>query len=154
MLTNNEYEELIKKVLKNIKSKKNKNYNRIISDINELDEASKMCNNKQISFSEIMYQVKYLKSIYQDELHDVLLAYQEIIFPDFTYKNDLNAMINGPYSLKVWLVRYLCLEVLNYNVDKLNKDELNGLSITRQYQKVDEFIFNKTINEKVASGSN
>lgn len=151
MLTNKEYEELICNVIKNIKRKKNKVYNGIISDIYELDEASKMCNNKLISFSEIMYQVKYLKSIYSDALHDAMLAYQEIIFPDFSYKNDLNVMINGPYALKIWLVRYLCLEVINYNIDHLKNNEITNLSITRQYQLIDELLFNKTINEKVAS---
>ena len=86
MLTNKEYEELMSQVIKHFKSKKfNGMYVDLITDINELDEAAVQCNNKERSFSSVMYQVKFLKSKYAEQLKDTIQIYNEIIFKDFTF---------------------------------------------------------------------
>jgi len=95
--------------------------------------------------------VKYLKGIYAEALKETIQTYQEIIFPDFSYKNDLNAMINGPYALKLWLIRYLCLQKLNVDLSSLINENIKNLSITQQYQKIDVILFNNILNVKVLS---
>lgn len=152
MLTNKEYEELMSQVIKHFKSKKfNGMYVDLITDINELDEAAVQCNNKERSFSSVMYQVKFLKSKYAEQLKDTIQIYNEIIFKDFTFKNDLNAMINGPYALKIWLTRYLCIDNLTIELSELIKSDMSSYSITRQYQEIDVILFKKIANKKVTS---
>ena len=152
MLTNKEYEELVSQVIKHFKNKKfNGMYLDIIEDIEELDEAALQCNNKEKSFSSVMYQVKFLKSQYAEELKDIISVYNEIIFKDFTFKNDLNAMINGAHSLKIWLVRYLCETSLNVELKDLIKVDLEALSVTRKYQEIDNILFKKIVNKKVTA---
>ena len=152
MLTNKEYEDLVSQVIKHIKNKKfNGMYLDIIEDFNELDEAVIICNNKEKSFSSLMYQVKFLKSQYAEELKETIQVYNDIIFKDFSFKNDLNTMINGPYALKMWLVRYLCLDTLSIELSDLIKEDMSSFSITRQYQEIDIILFKKTVNKKVTS---
>jgi hypothetical protein len=95
--------------------------------------------------------VKFLKSQYAEELKDIISVYHEIIFKDFTFKNDLNAMINGTHSLKIWLVRYLCESSLNVELKDLIKVDLELLSVTRKYQEIDNILFKKIVNKKVTS---
>lgn len=152
MLTNKEYDELVSKVVRHFKSKKfNGMYLDIIEDINELDDAAIKCNNKEKSFSSVMYQVKFLKSQYAEELKDTIQVYNEIIFKDFSFKNDLNAMINGPYALKTWLIRYLCIDSLTIDLSDLVKIDMTSFSVTRQYQEIDIILFNKIVNKKVTN---
>ena len=149
MVTNNEYNVLVENVIKYFSSKQfNGMYMDIIEDIKELDEASISCNKREKSFSTVMYQVKFLKSQYVEELKDTIQTYNEIIFKDFSFKNDLNAMINGPYALKMWLVRYLCLEELLIDLNDLLCNDISNLSVTRQYQEIDVLLFSKVIKNK------
>lgn len=152
MLSNKEYEELVNQVIKHFKNKKfNEMYLDILEDIEELNDATIKCNNKEKSFSSVMYEVKFLKSQYADELKDTIQVYNDIIFKDFTFKNDVNTMINGPYALKMWLVRYLCLDNLSIDLSELIKEDISSFSITRQYQEIDIVLFKKTANKKVTS---
>ena len=152
MLSNKEYEELVNQVIKHFKNKKfNEMYLDILEDIEELNDATIKCNNKEKSFSSVMYEVKFLKSQYADELKDTIQVYNDIIFKDFTFKNDMNTMINGPYALKMWLVRYLCLDNLSIDLSELIKEDISSFSITRQYQEIDIVLFKKTANKKVTS---
>ena len=90
MVTNNEYNVLVENVIKYFSSKKfNGMYMDIIEDIKELDEASISCNKREKSFSAVMYQVKFLKSQYVEELKDTIQTYNEIIFKDFSFKHIL-----------------------------------------------------------------
>lgn len=152
MLSNKEYGELVNQVIKHFKNKKfNEMYLDILEDIEELNDATIKCNNKEKSFSSVMYEVKFLKSQYADELKDTIQVYNDIIFKDFTFKNDVNTMINGPYALKMWLVRYLCLDNLSIDLSELIKEDISSFSITRQYQEIDIVLFKKTANKKVTS---
>lgn len=149
MLSNKEFEQLLVNVINYFNSKKNSDFKNILKDLKELDEASNLCSKKEMTYSSVMYQVKYLKGIYAEALKETIQIYQSIIFPDFSYKNDLNAMINGPYSLKLWLVRYLCLQKLSVDLSSLINENIKNLSITQQYQKIDIILFNSIINIKV-----
>ena len=60
-------------------------------------------------------------------------------------------MINGPYALKMWLIRNLCIDNLSIDLCDLIKDDISSYSITRQYQEIDIILFRKTINKKVAN---
>lgn len=152
MLSNKEYEDLVNLVIKHFKSKKfNEMYLDIIEDIEDLNESAIKCSNKEKSFSSVMYQVKFLKSQYVEELKETIQIYNDLIFKDFTFKNDLNTMINGPYALKMWLIRYLCIDNLSIDLCDLIKDDISSYSITRQYQEIDIILFRKTINKKVAN---
>lgn len=152
MLSNKEYEDLVNLVIKHFKIKKfNEMYLDIIEDIEDLNESAIKCSNKEKSFSSVMYQVKFLKSQYVEELKETIQIYNDLIFKDFTFKNDLNTMINGPYALKMWLIRYLCIDNLSIDLCDLIKDDISSYSITRQYQEIDIILFRKTINKKVAN---
>ena len=152
MLSNKDYEELVNLVIKHFKSKKfNEMYLDIIEDIKDLNESAIKCSNKEKSFSSVMYQVKFLKSQYVEELKETIQIYNDLIFKDFTFKNDLNTMINGPYALKMWLIRYLCIDNLSIDLCDLIKEDISSYSITRQYQEIDIILFRKTINKKVAN---
>ena len=152
MLSNKDYEELVNLVIKHFKSKKfNEMYLDIIEDIEDLNESAIKCSNKEKSFSSVMYQVKFLKSQYVEELKETIQIYNDLIFKDFTFKNDLNTMINGPYALKMWLIRYLCIDNLSIDLCDLIKEDISSYSITRQYQEIDIILFRTTINKKVAN---
>lgn len=152
MLSNSEFEQLQNLVIKKFSSKRyQEKFKDILMDIKELDESAYLCSKKEMTYSSVMYQVKYLKGIYTEALKETIQTYQEIIFPDFSYKNDLNAMINGPYALKLWLIRYLCLQKLNVDLSSLINEDIKNLSITQQYQKIDVILFNNILNVKVLS---
>ena len=149
MLSNIEYDELVHQVINYFKNKKfNGMYLDVVEDIKDLEEASIQCNKREKSFSSVMYQVKFLKSQYSEEIKDTIQTYHEIIFKDFSFKNDLNAMVNGPYALKMWLVRYLCLEELTMDLEDLIKIDVSSYSVTRQYQEIDILLFRKMIKNK------
>lgn len=150
MLSLNEYDKMLSTVVNKLINKKSKDIDKeILFEIKDLDESTSLCNNKEMTHSEIMYQVKYLKATYDEQLKEAMSIYQSIIFPDFTYKNDLNAMINGPYSLKIWLIRVVCLNYLKFDVSQIINVDFKNMSITRQYQEIDMLLFNKVLNVKV-----
>ena len=120
----------------------------IIEDINDLDEVAIKCNKKEMSFSSVMYQVKFLKSQYAEELKDTIQVYNEIIFKDFSFKNDLNAMINGPYALKTWLVRYLCIDSLTIDLSELIKIDMSNASDFKLLDRKVVDILNKIPEKK------
>ncbi len=152
MLSCKEYDNLQKEVMKVLSSKRfTGRYKEIIGDIKELAKASDLCNKQEITYSSVLHQVRFLKGTYCEEIKEIIQSYQEIIFPDFSYKNDLNAMINGPYALKIWLMRYLCLKVLKCELKEIIQGNLSELSITQQYQEIDGMLFQATINVKVMS---
>jgi hypothetical protein len=149
MLSNIEYDELVHQVINYFKNRKfNEMYLDVLDDIEDLQEATTKCNNKEKSFSSVMYEVKFLKSQYVEELKYAIQTYNEIIFKDFTFKNDLNAMINGPYALKMWLIRYVCLDNLTIDLCDLINIDMSNFSVTRQYQEIDIILFKKTIKNK------
>ena len=149
MISNIEYDELVHQVIKYFKNKKfNGVYLDILEDIEELQEATVKCSNKERSFSSVMYEVKFLKSQYSEELKEIVQEYNDIIFKDFTFKNDLNTMISGPYALKMWLVRYMCLDNLNTDLSNLINIDMASFSITRQYQEIDVILFKKVMKNK------
>lgn len=152
MITNDEFQQLQQKIIKYFSSKKNKyDYKDILNDIEELDKSSYLYSKKEMSFSSMMYQVKYLKGVYGEKIKNTIQTYQSIIFPDFSYKNDLNTLISGPYSLKLWLIRYMCLQKINFELDKLINDEIKSLTITKQYQEIDIILFKNVLDVTILS---
>ena len=150
MLSLNEYDKILAEVVNKLMHKKSKDIDKeILFEIKDLDESTSLCNNKEMTNSEVMYQVKYLKATYDEKLKEAMSFYQSIIFPDFSYKNDLNAMINGPYSLKIWLIRVVCLNYLKFDISQQFNLDIKNMSITRQYQEIDMLLFNKVLNVKV-----
>ena len=152
MLSLNEYDKILAEVVNKLMHKKSKDIDKeILFEIKDLDESTSLCNNKEMTHSEVMYQVKYLKATYDEKLKEAMSFYQSIIFPDFSYKNDLNAMINGPYSLKIWLIRVVCLNYLKFDISQQFNLDIKNMSITRQYQEIDMLLFNKVLNVKVVN---
>lgn len=152
MLPVKEYDNLQKEAVSILNSKRfSGRYKEIVNDIKELTKASEKCNKQEITYSSVLHQVRFLKGTYNEELKTIIQSYQEIIFPDFSYKNDLNAMINGPYALKLWLIRYMCLKVLKCELNEIVNIELKEYSITQQYQEIDVLLFNAMINVKVTN---
>lgn len=152
MLSLNEYDKILSEVVNKLMHKKSKDIDKeILFEIKDLDESTSLCNNKEMTHSEVMYQVKYLKATYDEKLKEAMSFYQSIIFPDFSYKNDLNAMINGPYSLKIWLIRVVCLNYLKFDISQQFNLDIKNMSITRQYQEIDMLLFNKVLNVKVVN---
>lgn len=150
MISNKEYEKLLIDVINSFNKQKYKgSYDDILSDIKELDDISLKFAKKEKSHSSMMYEVRFMKADYAEELKEVIACYHEIIFKDFSYKNDLNALINGPYSLKIWLVRFMCIDAINIDLIDLIKEDFSTLSITKQYLEIDSILFKKVINEKV-----
>ncbi len=148
----NEYAVLENLAIKKINSKRfSGRYKEIVADINKLNEASDLCNRQKLTYSFVLHQVRFLKGTYNEELKNIIQNYHEIIFPDFTLKNDLNTMINGPYALKIWLLRYMCLKVVKCELSDLIDFEMKDLSVTLQYQKIDMALFNAFINVKVTN---
>lgn len=149
MINNNEYNELVIQVIKKFKNNKNNEiYKDIIDDIKDLNEASILCNKREKSFSSVMYHVKFLKSQYVEEIKYAIQSYNEIIFKDFSFKNDLNAMINGPHALKMWLLRYLCLDDLSVELSEIINTDISSFSVTHQYQEIDTLLFKKVMKNK------
>ena len=152
MLSLNEYDKILSEVVNKLMHKKSKDIDKeILFEIKDLVESTSLCNNKEMTHSEVMYQVKYLKATYDEKLKEAMSFYQSIIFPDFSYKNDLNAMINGPYSLKIWLIRVVCLNYLKFDISQQFNLDIKNMSITRQYQEIDMLLFNKVLNVKVVN---
>ena len=152
MLSLNEYDKILSEVVNKLMHKKSKDIDKeILFEIKDLDESTSLCNNKEMTHSEVMYQVKYLKATYDEKLKEAMSFYQSIIFPDFSYKNDLNAMIYGPYSLKIWLIRVVCLNYLKFDISQQFNLDIKNMSITRQYQEIDMLLFNKVLNVKVVN---
>ena len=149
MLTNKEYDALQNLVIKKFKKNSGESFSNMINDLDELDEVSYLCSINEMTYSSLLYQVKYLKVVYGNQLNEVIMAYLNAIFPDFSYKNDLNTMINGPYALKLWLLRYLCLNSLNVPLNELITSSLKEENITKKYQEIDERLFNNYIKAKV-----
>ncbi|MDY2888344.1 MAG: hypothetical protein SOU19_02120 [Candidatus Caccosoma sp.] len=149
MLTNKEYDALQNLVIKKFKKNSGESFSNMINDLDELDEVSYLCSINEMTYSSLLYQVKYLKVVYGNQLKEVIMAYFNVIFPDFSYKNDLNTMINGPYALKLWLLRYLCLNSLNVPLNELITSSLKEENITKKYQEIDEILFNNYIKAKV-----
>lgn len=152
MFSINEYDEFLNLTIKKLNGKKyGGRYNNIINSIKEFDKTFIKYNNKEISYSSIMYQVKYLKSLYNEELKEAILNYQEIIFPDFTGKNEINSIINSPLNLKIWFLRYLCLKIINCNLIEIVKNDLMESSITNKYHELDTILFKSALKSKVIS---
>lgn len=146
MLSLNEYDKILSEVVNKLMHKKSKDIDKeILFEIKDLDESTSLCNNKEMTHSEVMYQVKYLKATYDEKLKEAMSFYQSIIFPDFSYKNDLNAMINGPYSLKIWLIRVVCLNYLKFDISQQFNLDIKNMSITRQYQEIDMLLDRKSV---------
>ena len=83
--------------------------------------------------------------------HRRISWYQSVVFDGFTYKNDVNALISGATSLKLWLVRYLALKQANVELTEILDFSNNDFSITEKYQVIDVMLFKKVINEKVTN---
>ena len=146
MLSTNELEKLTQSVINKTNKKNNEELKQIIIDIKQLDKTANLHNKKQISRSSLMNEVRFLKGRYQEQLKEVISEYQTIIFDGYSYKNDLNTMINGTSSLKTWLVRYLCLCQLEEELkDIITLSET--YSITEKYKAIDTIIFSKIINK-------
>ena len=146
MLSTNELEKLTQSVINKTNKKNNEELKQIIIDIKQLDKTANLHNKKQISRSSLMNEVRFLKGRYQEQLKEVISEYQTIIFDGYSYKNDLNTMINGTSSLKMWLVRYLCLCQLEEELkDIITLSET--YSITEKYKAIDTIIFSKIINK-------
>ena len=58
------YDEMLSNAVKKLISKKSKDIDKdILYDIKDLEESTILCNKKEMSHSEVMYQVKYLKKV-------------------------------------------------------------------------------------------
>ena len=77
--------------------------------------------------------------------------YQTLIFEGYSYKNDLNTLINGSSSLKLWLTRYLCLCQIQEELKDIVNLENEEYSITEKYKIIDEILFLKIMNTKVTN---
>ena len=151
-MNNNNYEKLLSNVVKNFKSRKYKGiYDDVLSDIEELDEANNLYTQKKKSHSSLMYEVRMIKADFAEELKETIAYYHEVIFKDFSFKNDLNILVTGARSLKIWLIRYMCMDCLVVDLSELIKDDISSLNVTQQYLEIDNILFNKVINEKVTN---
>ena len=69
MLSLNEYDKILAEVVNKLMHKKSKDIDKeILFEIKDLDESTSLCNNKEMTHSEVMYQVKYLKATYDEKL--------------------------------------------------------------------------------------
>ena len=146
MLSTSELEKLTQSVINKTYKKNDEELKQIVIDIKQLDKSVALHNKNEISRSSLINEVRFLKGRYQEQLKEVISEYQTIIFDGYSYKNDLNTMINGTSSLKTWLVRYLCL----YQLEEELKDIITlseTYSITEKYKAIDTIIFSKIINK-------
>ena len=152
MYTINEYDELLISAIKKLSSKKFEDkYKNLISDVKDLLDSINLYNNKEMSYSTIMYQVRYLKNIYNEQLKEIVYAYQEIVLPDFTSKNDICSIINSPQTLKTWMLRYMCYKIISTDLSNIIKKELKEESITNKYQELDGYLFAQALKNKVTN---
>ena len=86
-----------------------------------------------------------------EELKETIAYYHSVIFKDFSFKNDLNILVTGARALKIWLIRYMCMDSLDIDLSELIKDDISSLNVTQQYLEIDNILFNKVINEKVTN---
>jgi hypothetical protein len=151
MLSTNELEKLTQSVINKTNKKNNEELKQIIIDIKQLDKTANLHNKKQISRSSLMNEVRFLKGRYSEALKETISEYQTLIFEGYSYKNDLNALINGSSSLKLWLTRYLCLCQIQEELKDIVSLENEEYSITEKYKIIDEILFLKIMNSKVTN---
>lgn len=151
MLSTNELEKLTQSVINKTNKKNNEELKQIIIDIKQLDKTANLHNKKQISRSSLMNEVRFLKGRYSEALKETISEYQMLIFEGYSYKNDLNALINGSSSLKLWLTRYLCLCQIQEELKDIVSLENEEYSITEKYKIIDEILFLKIMNSKVTN---
>lgn len=151
MLSTNELEKLTQSVINKTNKKNNEELKQIIIDIKQLDKTANLHNKKQISRSSLMNEVRFLKGRYSDALKETISEYQTLIFEGYSYKNDLNTLINGSSSLKLWLTRYLCLCQIQEELKDIVSLENEEYSITEKYKIIDEILFLKIMNSKVTN---
>lgn len=151
MLSTNELEKLTQSVINKTNKKNNEELKQIITDIKQLDKTAILHNKKQISRSSLMNEVRFLKGRYSEALKETISEYQTLIFEGYSYKNDLNTLINGSSSLKLWLTRYLCLCQIQEELKDIVNLENEEYSITEKYKIIDEILFLKIMNSKVTN---
>lgn len=151
MLSTNELEKLTQSVINKTNKKNNEELKQIIIDIKQLDKTANLHNKKQISRSSLMNEVRFLKGRYSEALKETISEYQTLIFEGYSYKNDLNTLINGSSSLKLWLTRYLCLCQIQEELKDIVSLENEEYSITEKYKIIDEILFLKIVNSKVTN---
>ena len=151
MLSTNELEKLTQSVINKTNKKNNEELKQIITDIKQLDKTAILHNKKQISRSSLMNEVRFLKGRYSEALKETISEYQTLIFEGYSYKNDLNTLINGSSSLKLWLTRYLCLCQIQEELKDIVNLENDEYSITEKYKIIDEILFLKIMNSKVTN---
>ncbi len=151
MLSTNELEKLTQSVINKTNKKNNEELKQIITDIKQLDKTAILHNKKQISRSSLMNEVRFLKGRYSEALKETISEYQTLIFEGYSYKNDLNTLINGSSSLKLWLTRYLCLCQIQEELKDIVNLENEEYSITEKYKIIDEILFLKIMNTKVTN---
>lgn len=150
MFSINQYDEFLKVALKKVSGKKYEGkYNDIVNNIKEFEKKANEYNEKKISYNTIMYEVKYLKNVYNEELKEAITNYQNIIFPDLVSKNDVGSIINSPFNLKVWFLRYLCIKIINTDLINIIKSELTSNTITNKYNELDTILFKSALKSKV-----
>ena len=149
---NNNYERLLNEVVKNFKSKKYKGiYDDILSDIDQLEESYNLYGLKKKSHSSLMYEVRMIKADFTEELKEIIAYYHSVIFKDFSFKNDLNILVTGARTLKIWLVRYMCMDALDVELSEIINEDVSSLNVTQQYLEIDNVLFNKVLNIKVVN---
>lgn len=152
MYSINEYDKLLIMASKKLSSKKYEGqYKELLYDLKELEQSILKYNEKEMSFSTIMYQVRYLKNLYSDILKDTILAYQEVVLPDFSYKGDVLSCITSPFSLKVWMLRFMCLTIINKNLSLIIKEPLKEKSMTNKYYEIDSILCEMALKNKVTN---
>lgn len=151
MLSTNELEKLTQSVINKTNKKNNEELKQIITDIKQLDKTAILHNKKQISRSSLMNEVRFLKGRYAEALKETISEYQTLIFEGYSYKNDLNTLINGSSSLKLWLTRCLCLCQIQEELKDIVNLENDEYSITEKYKIIDEILFLKIMNTKVTN---
>lgn len=148
-MNTNEYNALQNKVLKFLKDNYRKSMKYILQDIDTISLTSKMCNKQLLPLSSLNYQVKTIKHKNNDKLCFIVKVYQDIIFPELSFNNDINNIVSSPTNLSIWLIRYLCYSICQDDFyDKL-EEKLPGNSITEQYRYLDSILFNLAISKKI-----
>lgn len=151
MIPTTEFEKLLKSVLIKTYKTGNEEYKNIVDDIKNLSKTMNAYNNQKINRNCYLNEIRFLKGKYKEQLKESVISYQSVVFEGFTYKNDVNTMINGASSLKLWLIRYLALKHTNIELTDVLDFSNNDYSITEKYQVIDVMLFKKIINEKVTN---
>ena len=151
MLSTSELEKLTQSVINKTYKKNDEVLKQIVIDIKQLDKSVALHNKNEISRSSLINEVRFLKGRYQEQLKEVISEYQMLIFEGYSYKNDLNALINGSSSLKLWITRYLCLCQIQEELKDIVSLENEEYSITEKYKIIDEILFLKIMNSKVTN---